>query len=439
LRQDNVKQARVKQDRVKQRRLPILHCSASLLIGLGAPGYAIEEAAAAGQTSADDQSAVAEGPGAAPPLVDAARNPLADAQDDQRADARTDVKSNARGMAFANRSRRRLVVFSAEKSNAPNLFSGVYDTDAEGSIDFRDEPDVLAWEGARNYVGFWHQPPLDLSELVRIELELKGKLGSRACVDLRIEDIVPGKETGHVYRSDCLDLTDELQTYVLTAADFSRFAHFGEQQGQFDWSRIKTIQVQVGTRSEDFFPYYGTYRDQEQGRITRLETGATAAWHGHFCYFGFAFDKPIDLSDLKAVQARLQGKGRVDLHLIDRNRVSYYKRGLRLDKGARTYQLAKDDFKLFPYNEIGVLDWSNIRNVQFQVSTRAGARVAVHQLDIDLGEGGQYTIGSSDNGDSYVALRAVHVVTKDGGSKTGEQQRFASHASGSPTTAGATR
>lgn len=420
----------VKQDNINQRHLAVLHCTASLLIGLVGFGYATDGAAVVEQRGAGEPTTVTQGPEPADAFRDASRDPFRDAQHDQRADTRLDATADAQGRVSANRSQRRLVVFSAEKQTPFNLFSGVYDTDAQGSIGFRDEPDVLAWEGSRNYVGFWHQPPLDLSELERIELQMKGQVGGRACIDLRIEDIVPGKETGHVYRSDCLELTDELQTHVLTADDFGPFAYFGEQQGEFDWSRVKNVEVQIGTRSEDYFPYYGTYRDQEEGRITRLETEATAAWYGHFCYFGFAFDKPIDLSDLKAVQAKLQGKGRVDLHLIDRNRVSYYKRGLRLDKRARTYQLAREDFKLFPYNAIGVLDWSNIRNVQFQVSTRAGARVAVDQLGIELGDGSRYTIGHRDNGDSYVALRAVHVVVRDARSKITERQRLASGASG---------
>lgn len=315
--------------------------------------------------------------------------------------------------ALEGSTRRRLVVFSAASAKPLNLFSGVYAEEKGGRLEFRDEHDLLAWAGARNYVGFWHEPPLDLSGLVRIEIALKGHVSDRSCVDLRLEDSVPGREVGHIYRSDCLKVTEALQTHVLTADDLRRFEHYGEQQGALDWSRIKNIQIQVGARAKGYYPYHGTYRDGEQGRITALDSQASIAWYGHLCYFGFAFDEPLDLTHLEAVRARLQGVGEVDLHLIDSNGVSYYSSGLRLGKRERTHRLVKADFKLFPYAAIGILDWSSIRNLQFQVPTREAARVAIDQIEFALTEGEDYTIGGNAANESLIALKTLHLILQD--------------------------
>lgn len=308
------------------------------------------------------------------------------------------------------------------------MFSGAYESRTAGVIDFRDEPDAVAWEGANNYVGFWHSPALDLSDLVRIELEIKGEVASGACIDLRVEDVVPGQETGHVYRSDCLDLSGDVETHVLRPADFRKFEHFGEQEGELDWSRIKNVQLQMSAKPDDYYPYHGAYQDQGQGRITTLETDETIAWYGNLCYFGFSFAEPVDLSSLNQVRARLKGAGQVDLHLIDANKVSYYAADLPLSPKVRTHRLEKDAFRLFPYTEIGVLDWTQIRNIQFQVPSQAGARVAIDRVDIELGDGRTYTIEARGDTDSYASLRAINVILEDEApsSSIGDRQRLSS-------------
>ena len=290
------------------------------------------------------------------------------------------------------------------------MFSGIYENKTSGTIEFHNEPNALAWSGSKNYVGFWHSPTLDLSGFERIEIKIKSQTETNNCVDFRIEDQVSGQETGRIYRSGCLKLTGEFQKYTLTSDDFSKFPHHGEQEGELDWSQIKNIQIQVGSKSEEHHPYYGTYHDEGQGSITVLNTDSAIAWHGHRCYVGFSFSKNIDLTQLKEVQAYLKGVGKVDIHLIDSSKVSYFADDLKLETETLTHRLSKSDFTLFPYSTVGVIDWTTIQNVQLQVPNPNGARVALERLVIELLDGTQYRIGGSTDDQTYVALKEINII-----------------------------
>lgn len=308
---------------------------------------------------------------------------------------------------------RELLLFSAEAARPPNMFSGVYETREQGTIGFERRPDAIAWAGANNYVGFWHSPTLDLSQLERIELEINGSIASGDCVDVRIEDVVPGQEIGRIYRSACLELGGRVDKLVLTASDFRKFPHFGEQEGTLDWSNIKTIQIQTGPAPDDFDPYHGAYHDGDWGSITTLDGGGAFVWHGDRCYFGFSFREPLDLTQLEELRASLRGGGEVDLHLIDANDVAYHVADVDLDRGLRTHRFVKDDFTLFPYGEIGVLDWAAIRKIQWQIPDPGGARVAMEGIEVALSGGRSYNIKPSPVGNTSVALHEIAVLVAD--------------------------
>lgn len=315
--------------------------------------------------------------------------------------------------ALADRENNKLVIYSTEAGKPPNMFSGIYENKTSGTIEFHNEPNALAWIGSKNYVGFWHSPTLDLSGFERIEIKIKSRTATNNCVDFRIEDQVPGQETGRIYRSGCLQLTGDFQKYTLTADDFSKFPHYGEQEGELDWTRIKNIQIQVGSKSEEHHPYYGTYHDEGQGSITVLKTDSAFAWHGHRCYVGFSFTKPIDLTQLKEVQAYVKGVGKVDIHLIDSSKVSYFANDLNLEADTLTHRLAKSDFTLFPYSTVGVIDWTSIQNVQLQVPNPTGARVALERLIIELHDGTQHRIDANTDYQTYVALKEINIIMDD--------------------------
>jgi hypothetical protein len=304
-------------------------------------------------------------------------------------------------------------IFSAEIGPPDNMFSGVFSAGEEGALSFIEADEALLWEGSNNYVGFWHSAELDLSAMERIEVKLHGQVAAGACLDLRLEDIIDGRETGRVYRSDCLDVTDRQETHVLTAADFRKFEHFGHQDGTLDWSRIKNISLQVGPAPDQPEVYYGVFRDGALGEIFLLPGDSQFAWVGQRCYFGVSFQEPINLRDLKEVRVTLKGRGSVDLHLIDVRNVSYYSQGLDLRPDGHTHRISKQDFALFSYNEIGVLDWANIKNLQFQVSSQDVARVSIARIELDLGPERTYTIQSDVNPNSHVALQEIGVTLRD--------------------------
>jgi hypothetical protein len=347
----------------------------------------------------------------------------ADASENQSRAAQTFVEVGARTGKISARTQHetprdalvhpeetKLVIYSPEAGEPPNMYSGTYENKTSGTIEFHNEPNALAWKGSKNYVGFWHSPTLDLSRFERIEIKIKSQTAKNNCVDFRIEDQVPGQETGRIYRSGCLKLTSDFQKYTLTADDFSKFPHYGEQEGELDWSQIKNIQIQVGSKSEQHYPYYGTYHDEGQGSITILDTDSAISWHGHRCYVGFSFIKPIDLTQLKEVQAYLKGVGKVDIHLIDSSKVSYFANDLNVEKDTVTHRLTKGEFTLFPYSKVGVIDWTRIQNIQLQVPDPNGARVALEQLVIELLDGTQLRIGGNTDNQTYVALKEIKII-----------------------------
>jgi hypothetical protein len=321
--------------------------------------------------------------------------------------------SETDGRARESAHYRKLLLVSPESAQPWNMFSGVYESGARGRIDFDRNSDVIAWQGTNNYVGFWHSPTLDLSHLDRIELEIEGRAAPGACVDVRIEDVVSGKETGRIYRSDCLELTGRRDKVLLSAEDFTKFPHFGAQDGVLDWSRIKSIQIQTGPAPDDYHPYQGAYYDGEWGSIRRLEGGSAFIWHGDRCYFGFSFREPLDLTELQELRASLRGGGEVDLHLIDANGVAYRVADVDLGRGLRTHRFEKEDFTLFPYSEIGVLDWANIRKIQWQIPDADGARVAMERIEMTLSGGRSYSIVSNAGASAAVALHQMAVIVGD--------------------------
>jgi hypothetical protein len=113
----------------------------------------------------------------------------------------------------------------------------------------------------------------------------------------------------------------------------------------------------------------------------------------------------------------MKGNGSVDFRLIDKNDVTYTTGNQSLNDQLTTYTFDQSDFSFFEYSQKeGVLDWSEISNLQFQISSITNAQVELESVEIKLSTGQQYVVNamSPTSLSSYVALETIKIKLTQG-------------------------
>ena len=132
-----------------------------------------------------------------------------------------------------------------------NMFSGYFmNGDQSGRLgELNDEIDALGWMGTQNFVGFNFNHPIDLSQLDRIEIEMKGHISPNDSIQIRLQDneavINDINQPGHVVISPNLELASEYQSLTLSKYQFIKNDNYGTQLGDFNWSSISKMLIQV--------------------------------------------------------------------------------------------------------------------------------------------------------------------------------------------------
>jgi len=314
---------------------------------------------------------------------------------------------------------------NAQKNIKPNhLYSGSFNEgEVDGKITFPDkEQKVIAWQGVNNYLGFsYEKSPISLSNLDKIELQLKGQLADDASLDFRVEDMEQ-----RVYRTSPLDVTEKTKTYFFSKTDFSPKPLYEKDKrpktGPLDWSQVKSLQLQIAKR---YSQYSNTYDYKGEGHIQFLNVPNRIAWEGNRCYVGFSYNdnsqphdnRWLNLTNLSQVIVKMKGNGSVDFRLIDKNNVTYTTGNQPLNDELTTYTFDRKDFTFFEYSQKkGALDWSKISNLQFQISSIVNARVELESVEVKLSTGQKYVItaNSSADSESYVALETINLKLAHG-------------------------
>ncbi len=145
----------------------------------------------------------------------------------------------------------RNVQFQAGKYEMHDRYSGSYNDGTQGTITMLNAPGLIAWQGHRNYVGFTYREILNLTDLKSVSIILKGS----GKVELRLEDDikVSPDDSGHIYTTPSIDLTDNFQTFIFSKSDFTKFLYAGNQSGTLNWDKIKKVQVQVNETSSTVY------------------------------------------------------------------------------------------------------------------------------------------------------------------------------------------
>jgi hypothetical protein len=251
---------------------------------------------------------------------------------------------------------------------------------------------------------------------------MKGKVSDENIVDFRFQDVIEGKEKGHVYHTLPILLTSELQTFEFQPSDFKKYTYYGEQTGELDWSKIKNLQFQVSKKPAEYYPYEDSYDDKGLGSLIKLDIPNAIAWEGNRCFVDFSYTQLLDLTDLKEIRIKTKGQGNVDFHIIkgiesDPNAsVFAYQREIALTSDYVTHTFPKDEFNIMLYTANSrTLDWSKIRKVQFQVSTTDNAHVEVEFVEMELNNGKIYRIDNiKDITLTSVAVESIQIILKDG-------------------------
>ena len=308
-----------------------------------------------------------------------------------------------------------------------NMYQGSFvDEGDKGNIKILyDNTEAIGWQGKHNYLGFWHDPLIDLTNLDRIEVVMKGSVGENTVVDIRLQDTeaVPGDENqpGQVYYSSPIELTAPVQTVIIEKEDFRKSQDYGTKEGDLNWSGIKNIQFQVW-KDLGYYQYKGTYHHYVNGHQDMLNIDGVIAWEGNRNFVGFSYKELVDLSDLKEIRITLKGHGWVSLRLEDgipenpdaTGNIYITKSMINLTSDFRTLPFTKNDFKSFPYYGLrGPINWDRIRKVQFQVDDTP-SRVELKSIVIELNNGKTYIINDGTVKSSTVYVKSLKVILNKG-------------------------
>jgi hypothetical protein len=110
----------------------------------------------------------------------------------------------------------------------------------EGFINVFNQNKLISWEGTDNYYGFSFKPFLDLSEIFKIEMKIKGMSDDKnLSAYLVIQDIAINGDANLIYVP--IKLTREYDFFDLKPEDFTKLEQDNWSFRSFDWSRTKSI------------------------------------------------------------------------------------------------------------------------------------------------------------------------------------------------------
>jgi len=323
------------------------------------------------------------------------------------------------------------------------MFSGKYDDNGDiGSYnELTDISDAFGWEGKHNYVGFYHEPLLNLTNLDRIEVYLKGNIGANSKLDLRLRDTMAvsgdSNQPGHIYISPPIDLRNDFQKVTISKGDFKKNPdNYGTKDGELNWSGVNNVQLQVG-KYEMYDRYSGAYYYGSQGTITMLTAPGLVAWQGNRNYVGFSYRELLNLTDLKSISVTLRGTGKIELHLEDGVEGNpnytgnvYTTSPINLTDNFQKVTFLKQAFSsLKGYGLEGSLNWDKLKKVQLQVSETAST-VYLQSVVIELTNGKQYIINDGTIESSKVYVESVKVFLSTGQASDNNGYKLLSNAHG---------
>lgn len=308
-----------------------------------------------------------------------------------------------------------------------NLFYGPV-LDADGST---EEPiladGAIQWRARNSYLGFWHEPTMDLSALREIQVRLAVEPGAGAFLDVRLEDVIDGLSPGHVWRVPALQIdAGGMADYRLGPDAFIPDTTYGPQ-GTLDWSRVKNLWLQLGesaTRDATTFP------DGNPGepRIDIEDTPGVFAWSGNRNLRGFQYMDAMDLRDLAMLRLRARGPGALEIHLLDADGGQVYTR-IYLGEDFQTFEIDPNALAVFPYGA-GNLRFDAVNRVQFQVSDYNDLSIAVEYLELVLPEGRVVRIENQPLGFSDVGLGEITLELGTGQTSDNDGLHLTSNAHG---------
>ena len=286
--------------------------------------------------------------------------------------------------------------------------------------------DCLVWEGMNNYVGFWHAPLLDLSELNHIDIQIKGVSHGNAGVYFKLEDTVDGHERGHVYTTKApLDFSNDLQIISLTRNDFVADINDGYTIGELNWSLIKNLSVQTQTKRSDYYIYTGFYGDSPI--ILHDEFPSMLAWEGEKCFVGFDLIQTRDWQNVSEIRVKMSGQGTVDFQVIPENyyQVSTVYPKIVLKEEDTVAIFTPESFK----NQH--IDWSKIRRLN--LNGHEYVQATLKSIEIEFMDSTIKKFMPEPNfGSASVALKSIQIHLKSGQTHENNGLHLISNAHGAP-------
>lgn len=313
---------------------------------------------------------------------------------------------------------------NALKSPHPgNMSFGIADSIKEGSIRFKENnSETITWEGYNNYVVFWHNPPyLNLENLDKISIKMRGMFEGSAQLDFRLEDVVEGEKIGHVYKTMPIVLADSFKTYDFTKDDFAMITDsVGVKEGELDYSRVKNLQFQLG-------PNY-KYIDGGFWDDGSYQSASEFEWSGRKCYQAIGFHEFLNLEDVHEIKLDLRGTGTVDVMLIDSSGVYYHTGTKEIRSEGSIFAFDLSNFNQFTYTgRQAPIDWSRIDRIQFQ--SDYDVDVALNNIDIIWPE---KSIKIAPHQFAEVELQSIQITLTESQSKDSDGLHLTSNGYGAP-------
>jgi endo-1,4-beta-D-glucanase Y len=307
-----------------------------------------------------------------------------------------------------------------KQSLIENLYKGVFDdTHAQGIFDafYANKDNLMQWEGINNYVGLWHQPAMDLSDLDEIIIHISGETRGNAGVFVEIED--NNGEPGHIYTTrSSLILNDSITDIHLSKDDFVLYEDYGVQ-GPIDWSNIKNISIKTKTIPPEYYPYSGSF-----GTDSIYSAGNfpyTYEWWGQTSFWGFDFIQKIDPSSIAAVKFKISGQGKLKMQLLPEKGMPELYYYLDLSENETETILHLKDFY---GNSIDHLKKINFNAIEYFHAT-------LHYLILELNDGTIINIAPEPEiNHAKVALQSMHIQLKSGQTHENDGVHFVSNAHG---------
>ena len=302
------------------------------------------------------------------------------------------------------------------------MFYGTFDDmNANGKIIVNNEQNnVMIWEGINNYVGFWHEPTLDLLNLDEIILSISGHTSGYAGVFFEIEDNSGEDENpGHIYiTKQPVSLSASNNSVHLSKDDFIINPDYGKS-GALDWSSIKNLSLKVQTQVPEYYPFYGEFG----GSIQLNDYPSHYEWTGSMCYFGFDLIESRDYSKLTAIKMKISGTGYLELQLLSANN-SNKKCQVNLTENSSEIVLNQNNFSGGDLQEIKKINFNGVNSIHAMLD----------YMLIEFSDGTSVRIAPSPAGPDYatVELQSIHIKLNSGQTSENDGCYLLSNAHGAP-------